>query len=130
MNEVRVEIGDKSADLNPDNCGIAIFRHMPEKNYFDYWEMNSDDEAEHWWVFHKPDMYIWLGRLCMNADEIRRLRELEKEQGRFTDLSGGWRPMVNVCDETAPYEDELYEQSIQNLAKDLDMPPDWITGGQ
>lgn len=116
--EIETRIGDRDVLLNLGNCGIALFRLEPEKDYLDYWEQSDEnvDSVEHWWVFKHREMLIWMGGICIQAGDEEILQAWEEANGPFTDLSGGWRPRTYVEDEATPAENEMF---IQSNLKDL-----------
>ena len=101
-----------------------MFRLDPEKDYLDIWEdADTEEEQEHSWVFRNHELLVWMGGVCLSEEDVLILSAINRENGEFTEKSGGWRPPVMVEDLPAPYEEEMYTQSfLQDLG---DFPPVW-----
>lgn len=115
--EVPTRIGKRKISLALGNCGIAMFRLEPEKDYLDYWEeKEEEEETEHWWTFRQRELLLWMGGIAVLEDDKRIMEAWEESKGSFTELTGGWRPPVSIWDETTEAENEWW---LQGLLKDL-----------
>ena len=118
---VNVTISGDDHEITPDNCEIWRFRHPAEGfdeplDYLHIWRDTPEiDVYEHTMCFKNVPYLIWMGGAVMR-EETKIQKVMEEEMGKFTDLSGGWRPMVMIEDEADEAEKEWY---IQLLLKDL-----------
>lgn len=115
MTEFHLNVDGKGRKLTPDNCGIAMFRDEPDKDYLDIWEEKDGEEA-HTWIFGRREMLIWMGRVCIQRGDDKILRQTERDHEPFREHTG-WNPTVYVEDVANETENEIF---ISYLLNDLD----------
>lgn len=107
--------------LSPENCGIALFRLEPDKDYLDVWTPELEDpERQHWWIFNQREKLIWMGGVALQRGDDKILRMANRTLGSFAEHSGGWRPQVLIEDKASEWEDELYIRYLTDGVLDND----------
>lgn len=115
MTEFHLNVDGKGRKLTPENCGVAMFRYEPDKDYLDIWETDEGGEERHTWVFGRREMLIWMGRVCLQRGDDKILRQTERDHEPFREHTG-WNPTVFVEDKANDTENEIF---ISYLLNDL-----------
>lgn len=114
--EFYLQIAKQPVVLTPDNCGIALFRNEPDKDYLDYYRPTEDGEA-HTWCFGRHELFIWMGGVALTQEDQKMLRKANREHGTFREQAG-FNPTVVVEDETNQLEEDLWmEWMTSDLTK-------------
>lgn len=127
---VTTTIGERDYELEPDNCEIWRFRHDGEHDYFHVFIPKEPETElyEHTVVFRKKHLLVWMGGVAMRGD-AKIMREVREELGHdFTELSGGWRPVLHIADYPTEPEKEWYTQLLLQDLNNTEGVPDEFAG--
>jgi len=132
MNEkpYKFQIGSETVEADKDSLGVCLFRDQRDVEYADYHTFNEETgEETHHFIFNQRDWLIWIGGVCLDAEDRRTLQLANRSHGSF-ERNYGWRPPVRVDDEPTEWEVDawvlvmgnvdLHADLEQSLKEDLD----------